>query len=170
MTHQLNFASLYKRSKTSILWGGRVSDGQRALAKAYALELLRLSAGTERFRATCAMPRAERPAEIRRYAREALLAKAEMARLEKESRQKIVDALVADAGKVLDLFRSWDEDGDGEISRSEFLKAMPKLGVRAKHAQVRARANGVVRTPLTHLTTPFARGLTPNGSLPFILR
>ena len=30
---------------------------------------------------------------------------------------------------MLDLFRSWDADGDGEVSRAEFHKAMPALGL-----------------------------------------
>ena len=28
----------------------------------------------------------------------------------------------------MDLFRSWDRDGDGEVSRAEFHKAIPALG------------------------------------------
>ena len=31
--------------------------------------------------------------------------------------------------QVLDLFREWDTDGDGEVSRKEFHKAMPLLGL-----------------------------------------
>ena len=30
---------------------------------------------------------------------------------------------------MLDLFRSWDTDGDGEVSRAEFHRAMPELGL-----------------------------------------
>ncbi len=31
--------------------------------------------------------------------------------------------------RVIDLFRDWDEDGDGIISRKEFRQAMPALGL-----------------------------------------
>ena len=40
-------------------------------------------------------------------------------------------ALKANAGRVIDLFRGWDTDGDGEVSRKEFHKAMPMLGFEA---------------------------------------
>ena len=31
--------------------------------------------------------------------------------------------------RVIDLFREWDEDGDGTVSKKEFRKAMPLLGL-----------------------------------------
>ena len=44
--------------------------------------------------------------------------------------EQIVTALMANAGKVLDLFRSWDEDGDGTGGRrTEFHHAMKLLGL-----------------------------------------
>jgi hypothetical protein len=42
---------------------------------------------------------------------------------------QIANALRKNSGKVLDLFRSWDTDGDGEVSRKEFREAMPALGL-----------------------------------------
>ena len=33
--------------------------------------------------------------------------------------------------RVIDLFREWDEDGDGEVDKFEFRKAMPMLGLHA---------------------------------------
>ena len=30
--------------------------------------------------------------------------------------------------RVIDLFREWDTDGDGQITRKEFHTAMPRLG------------------------------------------
>ena len=36
-------------------------------------------------------------------------------------------ALKANAGRVIDLFRGWDTDGDGEVSRKEFHKAVRAL-------------------------------------------
>ena len=43
--------------------------------------------------------------------------------------EQIATALRASAGRVMDLFREWDADGDGEITRKEFRKAMPMLGL-----------------------------------------
>ena len=34
--------------------------------------------------------------------------------------EQLATHLKASAGKVLDLFREWDENGDGEVSRKEF--------------------------------------------------
>ena len=39
---------------------------------------------------------------------------------------------------LVSLLRDWDTDGDGEVSKSEFQEAMPKLGIRAKWREVRA--------------------------------
>ena len=38
--------------------------------------------------------------------------------------------LKENAVRVVDLFREWDEDGDGTISRREFAKVMPVLGIK----------------------------------------
>jgi len=43
--------------------------------------------------------------------------------------EQIATALRSSAGRVMDLMREWDKDGDGEISRKEFHEAMPKLGL-----------------------------------------
>eukprot|EP00964_Phaeocystis_antarctica_P107643 scaffold72325_cov28-Phaeocystis_antarctica.AAC.2 len=32
--------------------------------------------------------------------------------------------------RVIDLFREWDEDGNGTVSKKEFRKAMPMLGLQ----------------------------------------
>ena len=39
------------------------------------------------------------------------------------------DALVNNAVRVIDLFREWDEDGDGTVSKKEFRKAIIHLGL-----------------------------------------
>ena len=39
------------------------------------------------------------------------------------------DALVTNAVRVIDLFREWDEDGDGTVSKKEFRKAVIHLGL-----------------------------------------
>ena len=41
--------------------------------------------------------------------------------------EQLRDALVANAVRVIDLFRDWDEDGDGVVSFDEFSKVMPLL-------------------------------------------
>lgn len=43
--------------------------------------------------------------------------------------EQLATALRANSTRVLDLFRSWDIDGDGQVSRAEFHKAMPALGL-----------------------------------------
>jgi hypothetical protein len=43
--------------------------------------------------------------------------------------EQLRDALVANSMRVIDLFREWDDDGDGEITKEEFRKAIPRLGL-----------------------------------------
>ena len=43
--------------------------------------------------------------------------------------EQILRALRASSTRILDLFREWDTDGDGKISRREFIEAMPKFGI-----------------------------------------
>jgi len=38
--------------------------------------------------------------------------------------------LTTNAVRVIDLFREWDEDGDGIVSKKEFRRAMPLLGLQ----------------------------------------
>jgi len=52
--------------------------------------------------------------------------------------EQIARALKSNAGRVLDLFREWDTDGDGEVSRKEFHKAMPALGLEVPKEEVDA--------------------------------
>lgn len=42
--------------------------------------------------------------------------------------EQLADALRSSASKVVDLFRQWDANGDGNVSRAEFHKAMKHLG------------------------------------------
>jgi Ca2+-binding EF-hand superfamily protein len=39
------------------------------------------------------------------------------------------EALALSATRVIDLFKEWDEDGDGTVSKKEFRKAVPMLGL-----------------------------------------
>jgi len=48
------------------------------------------------------------------------------------------DFLSQHAVRVIDLFRSWDEDGDGAVSRAEFVKAMAPLGLDVSGAEAGA--------------------------------
>ena len=48
------------------------------------------------------------------------------------------DALVANSIRVMDLFREWDENGDGEISVHEFRKALQIVGLHASTDAVQA--------------------------------
>ena len=43
--------------------------------------------------------------------------------------EQIRDALTLNAVRVIDLFRDWDDDGDGRVSKKEFRKAMKMLGI-----------------------------------------
>ena len=48
------------------------------------------------------------------------------------------EVLVNNAVRVIDLFREWDEDGDGTVTKREFRKAIPALGVHAPRAEIDA--------------------------------
>ena len=43
--------------------------------------------------------------------------------------EQLKQALLRHAGRVMDLFREWDEDGDGHITRKEFRSAMVRMGL-----------------------------------------
>ena len=51
---------------------------------------------------------------------------------------QIQEALSKQGARVMDLFREWDTDGDGEVSREEFRKAMPMLGLDVPRVAVDA--------------------------------
>jgi len=46
--------------------------------------------------------------------------------------------IAASQSKVLDLFRLWDENGDGTISRAEFRGALTELGLKGERPQIDA--------------------------------
>ena len=56
---------------------------------------------------------------------------------------QLASALRSQSARVLDLFRDWDTDGDGEVSRKEFHKAMTALGLEVPHRS-RARAHPLI--------------------------
>ena len=55
---------------------------------------------------------------------------------DKSVAQQLRDILSKNGVRVVDLFREWDEDGDGTVSKKEFRKAMPLLGFDAPRATV----------------------------------
>jgi len=62
--------------------------------------------------------------------------------LDEESGKTVVeqlrDALAKNSGKVIDLFREWDTNGDGNVSKKEFHKAMPLLGLNVAAKEIDA--------------------------------
>jgi DNA repair exonuclease SbcCD ATPase subunit len=44
-------------------------------------------------------------------------------------KDQLAEALAKSSARVLDLFREWDKNGDGEVDRAEFHKAIPALGL-----------------------------------------
>jgi len=57
---------------------------------------------------------------------------------DKSVAEQLRDALVANSMRVIDLFREWDEDGDGNVDRHEFRRAMPLLGLHAAREHIDA--------------------------------
>ena len=51
---------------------------------------------------------------------------------------QVRDALSKNAVRVIDLFREWDEEGNGTVSKKEFRKAMPMLGLQVPMQEVDA--------------------------------
>ena len=50
--------------------------------------------------------------------------------------QQLRDILSKNGVRVVDLFREWDEDGDGTISKKEFRKAIPLIVLDVPKAAV----------------------------------
>ena len=43
--------------------------------------------------------------------------------------EQLGNAMKKQGTRVMDLFREWDDNKDGTVSKEEFRKAMPELGV-----------------------------------------
>ena len=43
--------------------------------------------------------------------------------------EQLLDKLTAEAANVVDLFRRWDDNLNGMVSKDEFRRAMPVLGL-----------------------------------------
>ena len=52
--------------------------------------------------------------------------------------EQLRQILIDNAVRVIDLFRDWDDDGDGKVSKKEFRKAMVALGVDVPRKDVDA--------------------------------
>ena len=52
--------------------------------------------------------------------------------------EQLRDILIENAVRVIDLFKEWDEDGDGTVSKKEFRRAMPMLGLELPRQDVDA--------------------------------
>ena len=50
--------------------------------------------------------------------------------------EQLKQVLLKHAGRVMDLFREWDEDGDGHITRKEFRSAMVRMGLEVPQYEV----------------------------------
>ena len=111
--------------------GGLRAELRRALS-----ELEQLRAGAPASRTPQLQPqRAEAPAaeeteeekKKRERKRTSILGNIELS-ADRPVAEQLREALSKNAGRVIDLFREWDADGDGNVSKKEFRKAMPKLG------------------------------------------
>jgi len=52
--------------------------------------------------------------------------------------EQILSRLRKHAVRVIDIFRAWDEDRDGLVSRKEFRKAIAVLGLEASREDIDA--------------------------------
>ena len=50
--------------------------------------------------------------------------------------EQLRNALSSSFTRVLDLFKDWDDDENGMVSKSEFRKALPMLGLKVDRAVV----------------------------------
>ena len=57
---------------------------------------------------------------------------------DKSIAEQLRTILSKNAVRVIDLFREWDEDGDGVVSKKEFRKAMPLLGLEVPKKEIDA--------------------------------
>ena len=68
---------------------------------------------------------------------------------------QVRDALASNGSRVMELFRSWDDDGDGEVSKAEFHLAMISLGLNAPNEANNPRLNHAVTDAVSSLFDSF---------------
>ena len=71
---------------------------------------------------------------------------------------QVRDALVASGSRVMELFRSWDDDGDGEVSKAEFQQAMVSIGLCAP-----AEATGAQKSAVTEAVSSLFDSFDSDG-------
>lgn len=52
--------------------------------------------------------------------------------------RQLTEALAMQMAKVIDLFRDWDDDGNGLVSKLEFRRALPMLGLKVERSVAEA--------------------------------
>ena len=77
--------------------------------------------------------------------------------------EQLRHALTKNMVRVIDLFREWDENGDGTVSKQEFQRAMPMLGLHAPREEVALLFDSWV---LGRHSNPRARASLASGCLP----
>ena len=55
---------------------------------------------------------------------------------EEEVAKHVVSVLAKDLPRVIDLFKTWDTEGDGLVSKKEFKRALAELGLAITSKQV----------------------------------
>ena len=55
---------------------------------------------------------------------------------EEEVAKHVVSVLAKDLPRVIDLFKTWDTEGDGLVSKKEFKRALAELGLAITAKQV----------------------------------
>ena len=57
---------------------------------------------------------------------------------DKPVQEQLRDILTANSVRVIDLFREWDDDSSGSVSKKEFRRALPCLGLKVEKADADA--------------------------------
>ena len=52
--------------------------------------------------------------------------------------EQLTAALAVNMARVIDLFREWDDDGNGMVNQLEFRRALPMLGLKVDRADAEA--------------------------------
>ena len=83
------------------------------------------------------------------------------ANAEQSVQEQLQEILTKNAVRVIDLFREWDEDGNGSVSRKEFRMAIAALGYDAPHSEIDAVFDGFDEDGAAACTLRYATPRTP---------